>query len=91
MAVVKGKTKTGFEFELGTELIDDYEVLEMYEDIKETGLGVRKLLTRLIGEDGYNRLKEHCRKKDGTISAKRIGHEMNDIMSTNVGDTEPKN
>ena len=91
MAVVKGKTKTGFEFELDTELIDDYEVLEMYEDIKETGLGVRKLLTRLIGEDGYNRLKEHCRKKDGTISAKRIGHEINDIMSTNVGDTEPKN
>ena len=91
MAVVKGKTKTGFEFELDNELIDDYEVLEMYEDIKETGLGVRKLLTRLIGEDGYNRLKEHCRKKDGTISAKRIGHEMNDIMSTNVGDTEPKN
>ena len=91
MAVVKGKTKTGFEFELDTELIDVYEVLEMYEDIKETGLGVRKLLTRLIGEDGYNRLKEHCRKKDGTISAKRIGHEMNDIMSTNVGDTEPKN
>ena len=91
MAVVKGKTKTGFEFELDTELIDDYEVLEMYEDIKETGLGVRKLLTRLIGEDGYNRLKEHCRKKDGTISAKRIGHEMNDIMSINVGDTEVKN
>ena len=91
MAVVKGKTKTGFEFKLDTELIDDYEVLEMYEDIKETGLGVRKLLTRLIGEDGYNRLKEHCRKKDGTISAKRIGHEMNDIMSTNVGDTEVKN
>ena len=91
MAVVKGKTKTGFEFELDTELIDDYEVLEMYEDIKDTGLGARKLLTRLIGEDGYNRLKEHCRKKDGTISAKRIGHEMNDIISTNVGDTEPKN
>ena len=91
MAIVKGKTKTGFEFELDNELIDDYEVLEMYEDIKETGLGVRKLLTRLIGEDGYKRLKEHCRKKDGTISAKRIGHEMNDIMSTNVGDTEPKN
>ena len=91
MAVVKGKTKTGFEFELDNELIDDYEVLEMYEDITETGLGARKLLTRLIGEDGYNRLKEHCRKKDGTISAKRIGHEMNDIMSTNVGDTEAKN
>ena len=91
MAVVKGKTKTGFEFELNTELIDDYEVLEMYEDIKETGLGVRKLLTRLISEEGYNRLKEHCRKKDGTIWAKRIGHEMNDIMSTNVGDTEVKN
>ena len=91
MAVVKGKTKTGFEYELDTELIDDYEVLEMYEDTKETGLGVRKLLTRLISEDGYNRLKEHCRKKDGTISAKRIGHEMNDIMSTNVGDTEVKN
>ena len=91
MAVVKGKTKTGFEFELDNELIDDYEVLEMYEDITETGLGVRKLLIKLIGEDGYNRLKEHCRKKDGTISAKRIGHEMNDIMSTNVGDTEVKN
>ena len=91
MAVVKGKTKTGFEFELNSDLIDDYEVLEMYEDIKDTGLGARKLLTRLIGEDGYIRLKEHCRKKDGTISAKRIGHEMNDIMSTNVGDTEPKN
>lgn len=91
MAVVKGKTKTGFEFELDTNLVDDYEVLEMYEDIKDTGLGARKLLIKLIGEEGYNRLKEHCRRKDGTISAKRVGHEMNDIMSTNVGDTDVKN
>lgn len=91
MAVVKGKTKTGFEFELDTKLVDDYEMLEMYEEIKDTGLGVRKLLIKLIGEEGYNRLKEHCRRKDGTISAKRIGYEMNDIMSTNVGDTDVKN
>ena len=70
MAVVKGKTKTGFEFELNSDLIDDYEVLEMYEDIKDTGLGARKLLTRLIGEDGYIRLKEHCRKKRPYLSKK---------------------
>ena len=91
MAVVKGKTKTGFEFELDTKLVDDYEVLEMYEEIKDTGLGSRRLLIKLIGEEGYSRLKEHCRRKDGTISAKRIGYEMNDIFNTDVGDAEVKN
>lgn len=91
MAMVKGKTKTGFEFELDTQLLDDYEVLEMYEDIKDTGLGTKKLLIHLIGEDGYKRLKEHCRRKDGRISATRIGHEMNDIFNTNVENVEVKN
>lgn len=84
MAMIKGKTKTGFEFELDTKTLDDYEVLELYESVAETGLGAKKLLVRLIGEEGYNRLKEHCRKKDGTISARRIGYEMSDIFNTDV-------
>lgn len=90
MAMIKGKTKTGFEFELDTKVLDDYEVLELYESVAETGIGAKKLLVRLIGEEGYNRLKEHCRKKDGTISARRIGYEMIDIFNTDVS-AEAKN
>lgn len=90
MTMIKGKTKTGFEFELDPKALDDYEVLELYENVAETGFGAKKLLIKLIGEEGYSRLKEHCRKKDGTISARRIGYEMSDIFNADVS-KEAKN
>ena len=89
---IRGKTRTGFEFELDRRLMDDYDFIEKVSDLAETGLGMPGIIRYMIGDDGYRALKEHCRRKDGFLSLRRVQKEMDDMMSTRVDDdAEVKN
>ena len=57
---MKGKTSSGFEYELNEEALDDYELLE---DLCEMDAGnmskMSSVMNRLIGAEQKERLKEH--------------------------------
>lgn len=59
---MKGKTSSGFEYELDEAALDDYELLE---DLCEMDAGnvakMSSMLNRLIGTEQKERLKEHLR------------------------------
>ena len=59
---MKGKTSSGFEYELDEAALDDYELLE---DLCEMDAGnvakMSSMLNRLIGTEQKERLKEHGR------------------------------
>ena len=81
--MVEGKTRTGFEFRLEDEALDDYELLETLQRIDE---GEYQLTTAmvdmLLGKDQKEALKEHVRGDNGRVSAQRMLEEVMEIFET---------
>ncbi len=86
------KTESGFEFKVLESSKDDYELVELLAELKDDATKLPEALRRLIGEEGRERLKEHCRDENGIVSARRMTKEMLDIMCTaKAEDPEVKN
>lgn len=79
-----GKTKSGFCFQVDPEIMDDWEFVEDLVASSKTGFfGEIGAAKRLLGEEQYNRLKEHVRdKKTGRVSGKRMDEEMTEILES---------
>lgn len=80
--MVKGKTATGFEFELEDDILDDYELLETLCKIDEgdTQLTIN-MVNRLLGNEQKERLKDHVRAENGRVSAKKLLKEVMEIFN----------
>lgn len=74
------KTKTGFSYTLPDNLADDFEYLELLKEAQQNPLFVVDVAKKLLGEDGYEKLKEHC-KVDGRVSTERIMEEITEISN----------
>lgn len=80
--MIKGTTKSGFKYMLREDKLDDYELFEM---LCEIDLGKKELMPRmsirLLGEKQMNRLKEHLRDKNGTVSTTMVANEVTEILN----------
>lgn len=82
--MIRGKTTSGFEYELEEELLDDYELLESLCEIDEgNGEEIVAVVKKLLGEEQKNRLKEHIRTEKGRVSAQRLFEEVSEILKSN--------
>lgn len=84
--MIKGKTKTGFEFSIKKRVTDDYELLELLAVMEENPLVITKILTKLLGDEKQN-LIEHVREEDGIVPADKIGAEIENIFES-VGEVK---
>lgn len=80
--MLRGKTESGFEFEIDAEILDDYDFLELLcrIDEGETSLTI-KMVDMLLGEEQKEKLKNHVRAKSGRVSAKRLLAEVMEIFN----------
>mgnify|MGYP000886141671 CR=1 FL=1 len=73
---MKGKTSSGFEYEL-----NDYELLE---DLCEMDAGnmskMSSVMNRLIGAEQKERLKEHLRTENGRVPMSKMMIEIEEIF-----------
>ena len=79
--MIKGKTESGFEFEIEERALDNYELMEVIAEADENPMLVPKILTMLLGED-KKRLIEHVREDDGIVPADKMMEELSDIFSS---------
>ena len=80
--MVCGKTRTGFEFVIEDDALNDYEILELMAKVRKNDvLSISELLEKLLGEDQKNRLKDHCRNEAGKVPMERINDEIVDIFA----------
>ena len=79
--MIKGKTKSGFEFEIPEKAFNDYELLEMMGDFNEDKSIFPKIARRMLGVEQHNRLKEHLRDEDGYVPADKIEVELTEIFT----------
>lgn len=84
MEKIKVLTSTGFKAEVDPRLGDDFDYAEMVSALYETGVGLSQCIKYVIGANGYERLKKHCRDKDGFLSSERIKEEFVEITSAKV-------
>ncbi len=81
MNKVKVTTSTGFKAEVDPRLQDDFDYADMVSTLYGTGVGLSECIKHVIGADGYEKLKKHCRGKDGFLSSKRVRKEFEEIVA----------
>lgn len=79
--MIKGKTKTGFKFEIQEEIANDYEFIENLSQIDEHPEIYPKILKSTLGEVQYEALKNHVRDETGKVPLDKITEEFGDILS----------
>lgn len=81
--MLTGTTKSGFEFKIDEEILDDYDFLELLCKIDEgeTTL-IIKMVNSFLGEEQKERLKNHVRTQKGRVSSKRLLEEVMDIFNS---------
>lgn len=79
--MIKGTTKTGFEFELDDGSLDNYELLEELCEIDGGNYSrVPAMVNALLGKDQVKSLKDHIRK-NGKVSSAAMVAEVFEILT----------
>lgn len=79
--MLKGKTKTGFEYEFDENLFKDYELVELLAEVDGNPLVLPQIFKKLIG-DRVKDLKDHVRDENGVVDIEKMVAEFEDIIST---------
>lgn len=89
---MKGTTKSGFDFEISDENLDDAELIEnIAKMVSGNGLVVFEVMNTMLGEEGKAALYEHCRKDNGKVSMKKVSDEFDEIFELVDKDMQGKN
>lgn len=89
---MKGKTHTGFNFEIAPDALEDVETLEMLAKVQNgDGLKLFNVLERLLGLEQKDKLYEHIRNETGKVMINDLAAELEDIMSSLSEDADSKN
>jgi hypothetical protein len=79
--MLKGKTSTGFEYEISDGRMNNYELLEVFGLMENDATLMPKAVTMLLGKDQAEQLKNHVRDEDGLVPADKMGDELKDIFA----------
>lgn len=82
--VIKGKTTSGFEFEINRDKLDDMEFIDLLADLKDGDyLKFSRIADFMLGKDQKARLYEHIRKAHGQARISLFAEEMKEILLFN--------
>lgn len=77
--MLKGKTKSGYEYEVDEKALDDYELMEALADIETNPLKITKVVNLLFGESKAG-LIEFLKSKNGYASTTEIGNIVTEVF-----------
>lgn len=79
------KTKSGFEYSLNEEMLNDWDVVTILDSLskrKASMVDINTLFSTLIGDGGFRNLKEHVKKNhNGVADVNAMMEELKDIMA----------
>ncbi|MGI6721061.1 MAG: hypothetical protein ACOX4I_00670 [Anaerovoracaceae bacterium] len=89
---MKGKTSTGFEYDINEMVINNMEFLEeLASYLDGEGFEIFHVIEEVLGKDGKKALYEHVRDKSGKVPVDKINEELAEIFTALSGDEETKN
>ena len=83
-----GKTENGFEFDVDERILNDWDYIESIDNLRlnssQAGMkDVSAVIIRLLGNDGFEALKDFAREKnDGIADIAFIKNEFTEILSS---------
>lgn len=79
---MKGKTSSGFEFEIDEKKLNDMRLLDMIVDLANgDAMQLSPVVVKVLGKDQRERLYEHLEEKEGRASIERVSEEVAEIFS----------
>lgn len=82
---MKGKTKTGFEWEVNATAVDNWELVEILAEAdKGRSSALIQGMKMVFGDEGYTALKEHVRglSKDGIVHSTAMSSEFLSFLNS---------
>lgn len=79
--MLKGKTKSGFNYEIDENTLDDMELLEMFSNLEENPMIIVKALNKMLGEEQKEDLYDHVRTEDGRVPYEAFIEELTEIFN----------
>lgn len=80
--MLKGKTKSGFEFSIPDEALDNMELIETLAGVDKNPLLLPRLVTQLLGEDQKQELYDHLRTDSGVVPVTKVSDEIMEIFQS---------
>lgn len=79
---MKGKTKSGFEFDVEETVLDDYRILKALNEVSDGNSGrIVYVINKLLGPEQEESLMAHVEElNDGKCSASGMAAELKDIF-----------
>ena len=78
--MIKGKTTSGFEYEITIARLENYELIEVLSEVDENPLLLPKTVNLLLGKEQTNKLKDHLRDEEGFVSSEKISNAIMEIF-----------
>lgn len=77
----KGVTKSGFEYQVDAELLNDMELLDAISDMENNFLNLSKVVRKVLGEEQRKALYDHVRDESGRVPVDAVSAEFVEILS----------
>lgn len=82
MAIKKGVTASGFEFEIDDAVINDMELIDaIAESMDDNPLAFSRVCAKLLGSEQRKKLYDHVRE-NGRVPLEKISTEITDIFNS---------
>ena len=79
--MLKGKTKSGFEYEIPDEALNNFELLEALSEVEGNPMKLPLVVTLLLGSEQKKRLFDHLRTETGVVPTDIVSNEILEIFT----------
>ena len=81
--MLKGKTETGFAFEIDEKRLDNMELLDAIAEMENDNIiALSNVSQLLLGKEQRKALYDHIRDEDGTVPSKSFSDELVNIFES---------
>lgn len=80
--MLKGTTKSGFDYEVSDEAMNNFELIEVLAEVDTNPLQLPRLVKMLLGDDQKKKLADHLRTESGTVPLDAISAEIMEIFQS---------
>lgn len=80
--MLKGTTKSGFNFDIEDKRLNNYELLEAISEVEESPLALPRVIKLLLGDNKAKALKNHVRDDEGFVSSEKLSAEIMEIFES---------
>lgn len=80
--MIKGTTKSGFDYEISDDVVNDWELLEMLSDMDDNIMVVVPFAKKILGNDQYKKLKLFCKNENGVVQTDKMSETIIEIFTS---------